>query len=186
MSFPTDAGNLVADWPFQVFTNKPVSLTVSLVVSNEEEHNIGPQRDAQNPRTASGYIYTECVNVIPSAACNHTSAIIYSVYIYTGTARLIPTSGTHEEVRATFAATCFCLCESQESKINNKSEKDIQGSSCCAAGKLPFPVGNFQALCGCQQVMHQWHSRPPLPPTRLPTWQQEMPQYVQATPWKRL
>lgn len=35
MTFPTDAGNLVADWPLPVFINNPATLKVS--PANEEE-----------------------------------------------------------------------------------------------------------------------------------------------------
>lgn len=35
MTFPTDAGNLVADWPLSVFINNPATLKVS--PANEEE-----------------------------------------------------------------------------------------------------------------------------------------------------
>lgn len=74
MSFPTDAGNLVADWPFPVFINNSATLKVS--PANKQEGKKSTSAGCMQP-THTLRIQLECVNLNPLAACNAASGIIY-------------------------------------------------------------------------------------------------------------
>lgn len=74
MGFPTDDGNLVADWPFPVFINNSATLVVS--PANKQGWNKSTSAGCMPP-THSLRIRRECVYSNPIAACNAASGIIY-------------------------------------------------------------------------------------------------------------